>query len=395
MDSTCLAAEIAPIYLDFQASTPVDESVATLMWECIRGRYGNPHSNEHAFGWAANEVVECARARIAILVDAEPHDIVFTSGATEANNLALLGTAELAPTGRDTILVSAIEHSSILEPARLLSRRGFRVVELPVDCEGQLRQEDLEGALSERVLLVSVGAVNNEIGSIQDLQSIGDQCRKFGALFHTDAAQALAARDVSLGSLPIDLASLSSHKSYGPQGIGALYVAPGNARRVAPQILGGSQQDGLRSGTLSTMLCAGFGRACELLTEVGGEERHRVAALREQLWRGLQAAVSGITLNGPLEPKFRHPGNLNVALPGIDARDLIQRLQPDLACSSGSACHSGSEVSSHVLAALGIDAVHAMSSMRLSLGRQTTKEEIEQAIRLIATAVGRLRALAG
>lgn len=374
------------VYLDYQASALIDASVAAAMCESLRGPCGNPHSGEHAFGWAARDAVERARAAVAALVEVDTDDIVFTSGATEANNLALFGAAERAPQGRDTLLVSAIEHASVLAPARALSTRGFRVIELPVDGDGRLDMAALEIALSERVLLVSVGVVNNEVGTIQDLSAIGMRCRAVGAMFHTDAAQSLTACSLRLGTLPVDLASLSSHKAYGPAGIGALYVAPSCAERVAPQILGGDQQHGLRSGTLPTALCVGFGRACEILITAGQEERLRVAALRDHLWRTLEALIPEISFNGPCNPALRHPGNLHVTIEGVDARDLIQRLQPDLACSTGSACHSGNEEPSHVLEALGFDQQRARASLRLSLGRQTTVDDVLRAAELIATA---------
>ena len=389
-----MARDKSSIYFDFQASTPIDVPVADVMCEWIRDCCGNPHSTEHSIGWAARDVVEAARSAVASLVQADPDDVVFTSGATESNNLALFGVADRAPASRETILVSAIEHSSVLEPARALATRGFHVVELPVDPEGRLCFASLDRALSERVLLVSIGAVNNEIGVCQDLQAIGDRCRSVGALFHTDASQALTAHALPLGTLPIDLASLSSHKAYGPPGIGALYVAPGRVDRLAPQILGGTQQRGLRAGTLPTALCAGFGRACEILENSGAEERVQIAILRERLWRILAAAVPGIELNGPTDFALRHPGNLNIAFHGIDARDLIQRLQPDIACSTGSACHSGSEEPSHVLTALGLDEQRSRSSVRLSIGRQTTSDEVERAASLIAAGIVQTLAVA-
>jgi cysteine desulfurase len=328
--------------------------------------------------------VERAREAVATLVGAEASDIVFTSGATEANNFALFGVAERAPRMRDTLLVSSIDHASVLAPARALSARGFRVIELPVNGDGRIEMAALDTALNENVLLVSIGAVNNEVGTIQDLSAIGNRCRAVGALFHTDAAQALTARELPLGALPVDFASLSSHKAYGPTGIGALYVAPGRFNRLAPQLLGGDQQQGLRSGTLSTALCAGFGRACEILAAVGQAERLRVAALRDYLWQTLAASTPGLLLNGPCDSISRHPGNLHITIEGIDARDLIQRLQPNLACSTGSACHSGNEEPSHVLKALAFDLHRARASLRLSVGRQTTRNDVLKAAELIA-----------
>lgn len=378
----------APIYLDYQASSPLDASVAEVICDWLRGRCGNPHSSEHAFGWAAHEDVERARRSVALLVDADPEDIFFTSGATEANNLALFGAAEKAPPDRDTILVSSIEHSSVIEPARELARRGFRVVELPVDHEGFLHLESLRAQLTHRVLLVSVAAVNNEVGTIQNLDQIGRLSRASGALFHTDAAQALSARSLPLGQLPVDLASLSSHKSYGPAGVGALYVAAGQRNRIAPQVLGGAQQGGLRAGTLPTALCVGFGRACEILDEFGQAERDRVAALRDQLWQKLRTAMPApeVVLNGPSDFRSRHPGNLSVAYLGTDARDIVQRLQPHVACSTGSACHAGSEKPSHVLLSMGYAERRAQSTLRLSLGRQSTADEVFRAAMLVTKA---------
>jgi cysteine desulfurase len=386
MQQTQSTVPSAAIYLDYQASTPIDLAVVEAMCESLKGPCGNPHSSEHAFGWAANNAVERARTSVAAVVGVDSNDIVFTSGATEANNLALFGVAARAPRTRDTLLVSSIEHASVLAPARELAARGFRVMELPVWTDGRVDMSALDRALNDSVLLVSIGAVNNEVGTIQDLSSIGERCRAVGAMFHTDAAQAMTAGELPLGELPVDFASLSSHKSYGPSGIGALYVAPGCVNRIVPQLLGGDQQQGLRSGTLPTALCVGFGRACEILAEVGATERRRVAELRDHLWKELKALIPGLLLNGPREPTSRHPGNLNLAFQGVDARDLIQRLQPNLACSTGSACHSGNEDPSYVLSALGYDQRRAKASLRLSLGRQTTKDNVLTAAQLIATA---------
>lgn len=378
------------IYLDFQASTPVDPAVVSLMFEWLSNRCGNPHSGEHTFGWAARESVERARGQVARVVHADPSDIVFTSGATEANNLALFGVAQRAHPGRDTILVSSSEHASILAPARALGERGFRIVVLPIEGDGGLDINALETELSNRVLLVSVAAANNEIGTIQDLRAIGSRCHDVGALFHTDAVQALTGCDLPLGELPVDLASLSSHKAYGPAGIGALYVAPGRSRMVAPQLLGGDQQEGLRSGSLSTPLCIGFGHACALLAKHGAEERVRVAELRNELWGLLRAAFPGIQLNGGELSTRRHPGNLNVALPGIDAKELVLMLQPWVACSTGSACHSGIEGPSHVLLAAGLSHEAASASWRMSLGRQSTREDVQIAASRITQALNDL-----
>jgi cysteine desulfurase len=375
-----------PVYLDYQASTPLDRAVLEAMCEWFE-RCGNPHSTEHAFGWAARRAVETARASVADVVNAEPDDVVFTAGATEANNLALFGAAARGPAARDTFIVSAVEHASVVEPIRALAGRGYQVITLPVDSEGRVSLPALDAALSSRVLLVSVGAINNEIGTIQDIEGIGARCRDAGALFHTDAAQALTGRSLPLADLPVDFASLSSHKAYGPAGIGALYIAPGRARCIAPQMLGGEQQRGLRSGTLPTPLCVGFGRACALIAANGQAERDRVAELRDEFWERLKAAVPELQLNGPTDRAMRHPGNLHVTAPGIDARDLIQRLQPLVACSSGSACHSGHEGPSPVLIALGFSGSRARAAWRMSLGRQSTLDDVVRATDRIVAAL--------
>lgn len=379
------------IYLDYQASTPLDPEVFAAMEAWFLSGFGNPHSAEHAYGWRAARATEEARASIAALIHAEPEDIVFTSGATESNNCVILGAAQRAA-DRDTILVSAIEHSSIFAPARHLASRGFRVLEIPIDSTGQVRCDDLEELLSTRVLLVSVGAVNNEIGSIQDLQRVGECCHEVGALLHTDAAQALAACELPLGRLPVDFASLSSHKAYGPKGVGALYIAPGNSQHLEPLLHGGGQENGLRAGTLPTPLCVGFGAACEKLMHIGKQERVAVRQLRDFLCERLLRGLPDAQLN--VSTSLGHPGNLNFRLNGIDARDLIQALQPVVACSTGSACHSGTEEPSHVLRAIGLPLESARASLRISIGRFTQKSELERAAKYIIDAALTLRSLA-
>ena len=374
------------IYLDYQASTPVDPDVLEAMMPWWRlGGAGNPHSHEHAFGWRAAEAIDHARTQIGDLIGAEGQDVIFTSGATESNNLAIFGTMRALESKRRTLLVTAIDHASILGPAEKLGNEGFRCVTVPVDAEGRLLREAFLNRLNDDVLLVSVGAANNEIGTLQDLPWIAERCHEVGAILHTDAAQSLTAAPVSVGSWGVDLASFSGHKAYGPQGIGALYIAPGIPRRLRAVSVGGGQQSGLRPGTLPTALCAGFGMACHLLRKQGAIERQRVERLRDRLVSLLIEAIPEALLNGPRES--RHPGNANLRIPGIDATDLIQRLQPTVALSSGSACHSGSDQPSHVLVAIGLTDRAARESVRLGTGRFTTDAEIGTAVEAMVPAI--------
>lgn len=372
---------LAAIYLDYQASTPLDPDVFEAMRSWFLDDYGNPHSNEHAFGWRAQRAVETAREQVANCVSAEAEAIVFTSGATESNNLVLFGVAARRAPTRDTIIVSAIEHSSVLESARELERRGLRVIELAVDREGSVRLDLLDEALTDRVLLVSIGAVNNEIGTFQDLGAIGDRCRAVGALFHTDAAQALTTSDLQLGLGPVDFASLASHKAYGPKGIGALYIASGVAGSLTPMLYGGGQQRGLRAGTLPTPLCVGFGTACAKLKQIRNREQGNIRRMRDDLLERLRRIIPGLSLNGPA---LRHAGNLNIRLDGVDTQEVVHALQPRVACSTGSACHSGSDGPSHVLIAIGLSHEEARASLRLSLGRFTTDLEVAEAAEALA-----------
>ncbi len=367
------------IYLDYQASTPVDPAVleAMLPWWHLPG-VGNAHSHEHAFGWRASHAIDNARRQLAKLIDADSEDIIFTSGATESNNLAIFGVVAANQLKRRTILVTAVEHASILGPAAEIANRAHRCEVLPVDKDGRLNRAALLQHLTEDVLIVSVGAVNNEIGTIQDISWIAEQCHKAGALLHTDAAQALTADIVSVQRWGVDFASFSSHKAYGPQGVGALYVAPGMSSRIRPLAFGGGQQLGMRPGTLPTALCVGFGAACDILRESGSAERVRIAGLRDQLVSLLTKKVSGAALNG--SRTHRHPGNANIQFPGIEVTDLIQRVQPRIAVSSGSACHSGSDQPSHVLRAIGLDSDAARCSIRLGVGRFTTVNDVDEAV---------------
>jgi cysteine desulfurase len=355
-----------------------------LPWLRLPGA-GNPHSHEHAFGWRAAKAIDRARAQLAALIGADDQDLIFTSGATESNNLAILGMMCAHRSKRRTLLVSAIDHASVLGPSAMLEEEGFRCVTLPVDSGGRLLREVFLNELTDDVLLVSVGAANNEVGTLQDLPWITERCHEVGAFVHADAAQALTATPLSVSDWGIDLGSFSAHKAYGPQGIGALYVAPGMSGRLRAISQGGGQQSGLRPGTLPTTLCVGFGMACDILRRQGSVERQRVEWLRNRLISSLLLAFPGAVLNGPIAN--RHPGNANLRIPGIDATDLIQRLQPHVAISSGSACHSGSDQPSHVLGAMGLTDAAARESVRLGVGRFTTESELAAAIAVIVPAV--------
>lgn len=378
------------IYADYQASTPVDPRVVEAMLPYWRGAFGNPHSSEHIVGWRAAEAVRGAASSLAALIGADADEVIFTSGATEANNLALLGLARRAA-GRRRILLSAIEHKGVLAAARSLTEReGFAVETIPVDSEGCVDLAGLAERLDETVLVVSVMAVNNEVGTIQDIPRIATLLARHGIVLHCDAAQAPCAVDVGELAASADLISLSSHKMYGPQGIGALCIRRELHEQIEPLIYGGGQQDGLRSGTVPLALCVGMAAAAELLrTPEGAEERRRVARQRDRFVGLLCAGGFPVALNGPAGER-RHPGNANLRFEGFQAQDVLGALQPRLAASSGAACSSGMPEPSHVLRALGLSAAEAEASVRFSFGRFTTDEELERAGGLVGKALDAL-----
>lgn len=378
------------IYADYQATTPIDPRVVEAMLPYWRGAFGNPHSSEHVVGWRAAEAVRGAASSLAALIGAEADEVIFTSGATEANNLALLGLARRAA-GRRRILVSAIEHRCVLAAARSLTEReGFAVETIPVDSEGCVDLAGLADRLDETVLAVSVMAVNNEVGTIQDIPRIATLLARHGIVLHCDAAQAPCAVDVGELAASADLISLSSHKMYGPQGIGALCIRRELHEQIEPLIYGGGQQDGLRSGTVPLALCVGMAAAAELIrTPEGAEERRRVARQRDRFVGLLCAGGFPVALNGPAGER-RHPGNANLRFEGFQAQDVLGALQPRLAASSGAACSSGMPEPSHVLRALGLSAAEADASVRFSFGRFTTDEELERAGGLVGEALDAL-----
>jgi cysteine desulfurase len=366
------------IYLDHLASTPLDPEVRAAMLPWLDpARAGNPHS-EHPAGWTAMKAVEAARASVAELIGARPSEIVFTSGATEANNLALFGMAEDAR----QIIVSAIEHPSVLEPAAALGAGGTPVQVLATDSAGRIDLDELEGLLSQGPALVSIMAANNEIGTLNPLAQIGALCRSRGAIFHCDAVQALTTQTIDVAALGIDLLSLSGHKLYGPQGISALYVRGGIALR--PLTHGGGQQGGRRAGTLPVALCVGLGAACRLALAHRHADKERLAALRDRLLAALAQGVPRLWRNGPDTEVL--PGCLNVTIPGLDAADFLLDL-PELAISTGSACSSTADAPSHVLRAIGLSAEDAHGSLRFGLGRGTTAADIGKAAGQILTAL--------
>ena len=372
------------IYADYQATTPVDPRVLEKMAPYWNELFGNPHSSDHVVGWRSAEVVQDAASSVGALIGADPDEIVFTSGATEANNLALLGLARRAPPERRRILVSAIEHKCVLAAARSLEEReGFIVETIPVDGEGFVDLGALAAMVDETVLVASVMAVNNEIGTIQDLPRIVTLLRGHDVLFHCDAAQAPCAMDVGDLALHADLISLSGHKGYGPQGIGALYIRRDIQERVEPIIYGGGQQGGLRSGTVPVPLCVGMAAAAEIVGSAEGVgERARIGRQRDSFVEAVKGSRHPVAVNGPMG-YLRHPGNANLRFDGLAAQDILGALQPRVAASTGAACTSGIPEPSHVLRALGLSAEQADSSIRLSFGRFTTDAEIERAAHLV------------
>jgi cysteine desulfurase len=405
--STAAVAErpnALPIYLDNQASTPLDPRVLEAMLPYFIEHFGNPHSESHVYGHNAMAAIETARGEVARLINADPREIVFTSGATEANNLALKGAAHFArahplaggsngvTTPRDHLIVLTTEHKCVLESAAALQREGFAISYLPVEPSGLVDLDNLVAAMTDRTLLVSVMAAHNEIGVIQPLAEIGALCRARGVLLHTDAAQAFGKIPLDVEAMRLDLMSISGHKVYGPKGIGALYIRRRPRVRLMPLIDGGGQERGLRSGTLPTPLCVGFGRAAALAGAEMAEEAQRLRQLRDRLYANLSRRVPDMLLNGDLD--HRLPGSINMSFPGVTAPALIEAC-PSVAMSTGSACTSASVEPSYVLRALGMSDDRANASIRLGLGRFTTAAEVDFAVDAIAAAVSRVRKAGG
>jgi len=380
-----------PIYLDYAATTPVDPTVAAAMSACLTtsGDFGNASSATHVFGHRAAARIATARAQIATLIGADPDEITFTSGATESNNLTILGLARSnADRGRH-IVTTRIEHKAVLDPCKRLEREGFAVTYLTPDRQGLVDVASVQAALRPDTILVSVMFVNNEIGVLQDIDAIGASCRERGVAFHTDAAQAVGKIPIDVRTLPVDFLSLTAHKIYGPKGAGALYVRRASRPLLKPLFFGGGQERGLRPGTLATHQIVGLGAACELATRLVRSDQERLTALRERLWEGL-APLRGVHLNAAGAPRV--PGILNVSFEGVEGESLVTSLT-GLALSTGSACNSASEEPSYVLRALGRDTQLAQSSLRFSVGRFTTAADVDVAIETVRREVTRLREL--
>jgi len=376
-----------PIYLDYSATTPVDPRVVDAMIPWLRDHFGNAASRSHAFGWEAEKAVEQARADVASLVNCDPRELIWTSGATESINLALKGAAHFyKDKGRHLVTVRT-EHKATLDTMRELEREGFEVTYMEVQPDGLLDLARLEAALRPDTILVSVMYVNNEIGVIQDIPAIGEMTRKRGIIFHVDAAQATGKVRIDLDQLKVDLMSFSAHKTYGPKGVGALYVRRKPRVRLEAQMHGGGHERGLRSGTLPTHQIVGMGTAFRIARDEMATENERIRMLRDRLWKGL-SQIEQVFLNGDLERRVPH--NLNVSFNFVEGESLIMAIK-DVAVSSGSACTSASLEPSYVLRALGRSDELAHSSIRFSVGRFTTEEEIDYAVSLLARQVARLR----
>jgi cysteine desulfurase len=376
------------IYLDYQATTPTDPRVVEAMLPYFSERFGNPHSVEHAYGWDAEEAVERGRAEVAALIGAEPREIVFTSGATEANNLAIKGAAAFHRERRPHVVTLVSEHKCVLETVRGLERRGHPVTILPIEPGGLVDLERLAAAITEETCLVSIMAVNNEIGVIQPLAEIGALCRERGVYFHSDAAQAVGKIPIDVQAMAIDLLSISGHKLYGPKGIGALYVRRRPRVRLEPLFDGGGQERGFRSGTLPTPLCVGLGEACRIAGAEMTAESARLRDLRDDLLARLRQALPEVAVNGDAERRIA--GNLNLRFPGIDADALVKALS-GLAVSTGSACSSTAVEPSYVLRALGLSEAEAGASIRIGFGRFTSAAEVAAAAEQIIAAVRTLQ----
>ena len=373
-------------YLDYQASTPMDRRVGEVMLEAFAAP-GNASSDEHAFGWNAGRRLAAARELVASAIGANADEVTFTSGATEANNIAIKGAALAAPPARRRVLISAFEHKSVLESAQALASAGYVIEFIPVGSDGLVNMAALEGMLADDVAVVSVMAVNNEIGTIQPVADIASRTREVGAFFHVDGTQALAAMKVDVFEWGGDSVSFSGHKVYGPVGVGALYLAADAPWRPVPLMQGGGQENGLRPGTVAVPLCVGLAEACRLLLEDGEAERSKVASIRDSLERAIRSYVPEAEVTCAATP--RHPGSLHIRFPGVAASDLLTRVQPRVGAATGSACTSGVIGPSHVLLAIGMTPEVAEECIRFSVGRFSTEDDISVAAEALGAALRR------
>jgi len=380
-----------PLYLDYQSTTPVDPRVVDAMMPYFTEKFGNPHSRSHAYGWDAEEAVEKARAQIASLIGASPKEIVFTSGATESNNISLKGVARFYKSDtKNHVIVMMTEHKCVLDAARHLELEGFEVTYLAPKPNGLVDLDLLEKTIKDSTILISIMAVNNEIGVIQPLEEIGKLCRKKSVFFHTDMAQGFGKIPIDVEKCNIDLASISGHKIYAPKGIGALYIRKKPRIKLHPLFNGGGQERGMRSGTVPTALAVALVKAAEIASNEMHEELIRIKSLSDYLYNKITSSVADVFLNGDKES--RYPGNLNISFAYIEGESMILALK-DLAVSSGSACTSSSLEPSYVLRALGVDVELAHTSIRFGIGRFTTKEEVDYAADVIISSINKLRDL--
>lgn len=378
-----------PIYLDYQSTTPIDPRVIDLMTDIMKNDVGNPHSRTHSYGWKAEELVEIARKQVADLIGADPKEIMFTSGATESNNLAIKGVARFYKEKKNHIITLTTEHKCVINSARDLEQEGFTTTFLPVQKNGLVDLVELEKAITDKTTIISIMAVHNEIGVIQPLAEIGALCKKHGIFFHTDAAQAFGKIPLDVNEMNIDLMSISGHKIYGPKGVGAIYIRRKPRVRLKPIISGGGQERGLRSGTLAPFLVAGLGKAAEIAKNEMEKDKQHITKLANKLTAGIKETTH-VYLNG--DDKNRYVGNLNFSFAGIEGESMIMAIK-DLAVSSGSACTSSSLEPSYVLHSLGVEDDLAHTSIRFGIGRFTTEEEIDYAIKIIQSKVQKLRDL--
>lgn len=377
-----------PIYLDYQATTPMDPRVLEKMLPFFTEKFGNPHSRSHAFGWEAEAATDIAREQVAALIGATEKEIIFTSGATESNNIAIKGVAHFYKDKKNHIITPVTEHKCVLDSCRHLEQEGFEVTYLPVQKNGLIDLNELKAAIKENTLMVSIMAVNNEIGVIQPLAEIGKICREKGVFFHTDAAQAFGKIPLDVEAMNIDLMSISGHKIYGPKGIGALYVRRRPRVRLEALFSGGGQERGFRSGTLSPALVAGLGEAARIAKEEMGKDAEHVRKLFDKFMTELHDGIKDVYLNGDREQRW--PGNVNLSFAYVEGESMIMAIK-DLAVSSGSACTSASLEPSYVLRSLGVNEELAHTSIRFGFGRFTTEAEVDYAIQLIKNCIDKLR----
>ncbi len=382
--------KIKNIYFDYQATTPVDPRVFDKMMPYFGEVYGNPHSRNHSYGWEAEEGVEVAREQVAKIIGANPKEIIFTSGATESNNLAIKGVSEFYGDKKNHIITCVTEHKCVLESCRHLAGKGFEVTYLPVQANGLIDLHELEKSITEKTLIVSIMGVHNEIGVIQPLEKIGSICRNKNVFFHTDCAQAVGKIPLDVDKMNIDLMSISGHKIYGPKGVGALYIRRKPRVRISSMFSGGGQERGMRSGTLSPALCVGLGESCNIYLNEMDKEHKMLSKYKKMMLEGIRKSCPDVYLNGSEE--YRVPGNLNLSFAYVEGESLMMGIK-NLAVSSGSACTSASLEPSYVLKALGVEEELAHTSLRIGFGRFTTENEVKYGIDIIVNEVKRLREL--